>query len=168
MAVANTKATVVSNRDASPAKMNPVHLEGGRLREIVGVAEVAAADDDDSVYRLGAVHSSWRISDILIANDAITLGTVYNLGLHETAENGGAAKDDNFFASAVDLSSAAAFRSLLYEATAANIDKAEMKLWELLGESADPNRFYDVTLTGATVGTAAGTLAARIQYSDGT
>jgi hypothetical protein len=37
--------------------------------------EVAAADDDNSVYRFARVHSSWSLRAIWLTNDALTAGT---------------------------------------------------------------------------------------------
>lgn len=168
MAVANTKSTIVTNHDASPVDLTAAYLFHGRVRSQRGFVEVAAADDDTSVYRLFRVWSGWLIDDILIANDAITAGTVFDLGVYDVSANGGAAVDADFFATNVDLSSASAFRSLLLEATATDLDKVEKRLWELLGLSSDPQKFYDIALTGDTVGTAAGTIAGKLSYLDGT
>lgn len=162
MAVANTKSTAVSNRDNRI--LADGHLTKGMVLEAVGTVEVAAADDDTSVYRLGRFRSSDRISQLLIANDAITGGTVYDFGLYRTASDGGAVVSVELFASNVDLSSAAALRDLLYEATPTNIDKIEKRLWELLGLSADPQVDYDLCATGATVGSGAGTISAIVRY----
>ena len=167
MAVANTKSTAIANRDAVPRVPNPAHLVRGTVYEIAAVVEVVAADDNGSVYRLGRLRSSDRVSQLLVANDAITGGTAFEFGLYETADNGGGVIDADLFASAVDLSTAAPLRELAYEAIPANIDKAEKRLWELLGLSADPQKDYDLAATGTTVGTAAGTIAALIRYCAG-
>lgn len=167
MAVANTKATAVSNADATPVVITPAYLAGGSVKERRGVVEVAAADDDGSVYRVARIRSSDVISDILLANDAISVGAAYNVGLYKTAAAGGAAVDDNLFASLVDLAAASPFRSVMLEATATNLDKTEKRVWELLGLTEDPVLEYDLALTGATAGTAAATLAVIVRYLDG-
>jgi hypothetical protein len=168
MAVANTKSTHVGNADNVPVKATPVRVAEGRLKESVATVEVAAADDNGSVYRMHRVRSDARVSSIEIANDAITGGTGYDVGVYDTNENGGAAVDDDVFASALDLSSAGGFTDRTYEATAANISKVEQALWELLGLSSDPGKEYDICLTADTVGTAAGTIASRLRFVDGT
>lgn len=166
MAVVNTKSTIITRLDGTPVKPADIRLAHGRVREQVGTVEVAAADDDNSVYRFARVHSSWRISEIGLTNDAITGGTAYHCGIHDTAENGGAAVDADVFATSVDCSSARVDPlDLLFEAL--NIDKIEKPLWEVLGLSADPNKDYDLTMTGATVGSAAGTLSLRVRYVAG-
>lgn len=159
MPVANTKSTQITNAEAVPATLSEGHLKGD-ARAGVAVVEVAAADDDNSVFRFARIHSSERLHSLQLLNDAITGGTSYHFGLHETAANGGAAADNDLFATAVDLSSArVAPLDITHEAL--NIDQSEKRIWELLNLSADPNKFYEITATGITVGTAAGTIAVR-------
>lgn len=164
MAVANTKSTIVTNADASPVTLTAAYIKGGRLREQVGTVETAAADDAASVYRCARVHSSERVSKIEVAHDAITNMTTADIGLYDTAGNGGAVVDADLFGSAIDMSSASAgFVDRTYEATATNISKVEKRVWELLGLSADPNKEYDIAVTATTNDpTAAGTLAMRV------
>jgi len=167
MAVVNTKSTIVTNADAAPVDLTDSRVSHGRLREQVAKVEVAAADDDTSTYRMFRVWSGWRISSIEIASDALTAGTSFDLGVYQTAENGGAVVDADEFASALDLSSATGLTDRTYEAAATEIDKIEQPLWERIGESADTKRWYDIVLTANTVGSAAGTIAARLRYVDG-
>ena len=56
-----------------------------------------------------------------------------------------------------DVSSAAS--------SVAMIEEIEERLWQLLGESADTFRDYDLCFTGNTVGTAAGTLSVRVLWT---
>lgn len=169
MAVANTKSTAVMNGDAVPRKMNSLLIDGGRKRSKVGTVETAAADDAGSVYRLVRVKSSDRIEKVEVAHDAITNMSTADIGVYDTAENGGAVVSVNHFGSAIDMSSASAgFVDRTYEATAADISKVEKPLWERLGLSADPNKEYDLAITATTNDpTAAGTLAMRVEYVAG-
>lgn len=167
MAVANTKSTVITALDNTPPLEVSPFLKGGREYQDVATVEVAAADDDTSVYRLFRIRSSDRISSILLANDVITGGTSFDLGVYQNAANGGAVLSVSLFADAVDLSSAHGFTDNTYEKTATNIDKVEKRLWELLGLSADPGVSYDICLTANTVGSGAGTISARMNYSKG-
>ena len=165
MAAANTKSTAVSNADATqPRITNPSYLAGGPLRMSVGTVEVAAADDNGSVYRLVRLPSNAVIYRLESMNDAITAGTAYDIGLYQTAVNGGLAADDDVFATAIDMSFE---RDLPFDAMfeVLNIDKVEKRLWELLGLSSDPMTEYDVCYTADTVGSAAGTLSMRIVWT---
>ena len=85
MGTANTLTNNVTNLDATPPVALDKRLFNGILKEQVGTVEIAAADDANSVYRVGRVHSSWRISEIIRYNDAITSGTDYDVGLYDTA-----------------------------------------------------------------------------------
>lgn len=165
MAVVNTKSTAISNADASPAVLNNPRVVNGFLRESVGTVEVAAADDNDSVFRFVRVPSNARISSVEVANDAITAGTDYDIGVYDTAAAGGAVVSVNLFGDAVDLSSAKAFTDYTYETTATNISKVDQELWQLLGLTSDPAKFYDICATGVTVGTAAGTISMRVRFA---
>ncbi|MBI1406169.1 MAG: hypothetical protein GC145_08600 [Caulobacter sp.] len=167
MAIANSKSTAISNRDSSPRVPSPAHLVRGPLFEAVGTAEVAAADDNGSVYRMARLRSSDRVSQIRVWSDAITGGTAFDLGLYRTADDGGAAVDDDLFASALDFSSAVGGTDVTYEAAASNHDKIEKRLWELLGLSADPQIDYDLAFTADTVGSAAGTVSLRVRFTGG-
>lgn len=166
MGTANTKCNNVTNLDATPRVMNPTYLMGGILKEQVGTVEIAAADDNNSVYRVGRVHSSWRISDIVRYNDAITSGADYDVGLYDTAANGGAVVNINCFADAVSLVSASVTGTKdLYEAGSdVGVEDIEQRVWEMAGLTEDPGKFMDVCYTGVTVGSGAGTLSVKIRY----
>ena len=158
----DTNSTEITAKEAG--KSVSALISGGVLREKVATLEVAAADDDGSTYRFFRVHSSDRVSSFEAASDAITAGTSFDFGLYDTEENGGAVVDADMFASAVDLSSASGFTN---EATA-DIAEVEQTVWERLGLSSDPGKDYDVVALANTVGSAAGTIAARMRYLDGT
>lgn len=166
MAVVNTKSTAVTNLDSTPLVKNPLYLMGGVMREAIGTVEIAAADCNTSVYRLVRVHSSWRISEIKRFNDAITSGADFDVGLYQTAENGGAVKNVNCFADAVSLTSASLTGTQdMYEAGSdEGVEDLEKRVWEFAGDSADPNIYYDLCYTGVTVGSGAGTLSVIVRY----
>ncbi len=165
MAVVNAKSTVVTNADATPPVKSPAYISGGVLREIVATIDVAAADDDGSVFRFARVHSSWRISEIDVLNDAITGGTGYDIGLYQTAENGGAAVINDCYGSAITHATARGATGAVelgYEAL--DIINIEKRVFENAGLTTDPGRYYDLCMTGDTVGTAAGTISVRVRY----
>ena len=169
MAVANTKSNIVTNADYTPRKESPLWYSGARLYESVSTVEVAAADDNNSVYRMFRVRSNWRVSQLEVACDAITSGTAFDIGLWDTVDNGAlvVASCQQLWASAVDLSSALPFTDKTYEATATNIALVEKQIWELAGLTVDPNKEYDIALIGTTVGSAAGTISMRMRYCKG-
>lgn len=166
MAVVNTKSTIITNADATPKVLNSPRLMGGMVRAQVATVEVAAADDDTSVYRLFRIPSNAVILRLALFNDAITGGTSYDLGLYRTAADGGAVVDADNLGAAIDLSSARTAAGPL-EATfeAADINTIELEAWDRVsGLTADPNVQYDIALTANTVGSGAGTISAYLLY----
>lgn len=167
--VANTKSTAVTNGDATPQVKTHASLQHGRLHESVGTVEIAAADDNDSVYRLVRLHTSWRLSELTRYNDAITSGVDYDVGFFDTAENGGAAVLVNALADAVSLASASVTGvSEMYESGGGiGVEDIEQKIWEMCGLSSDPNKYVDLCYKGIAVGSGAGTLSVRVRYVAG-
>ena len=165
MAVANTKATHITNADATPIVLTNSFVAKGSLYEAAGTVETLAADDAGSVYRMVRVPSNARLTSILLASDAITGATAADVGVYQTAANGGAVVDADFFATDVDISTAATvFTEVMLEATATDISKCEKPLWELLGLTSDPRREYDIAVTVNDV-TAAGTISMKVKYA---
>lgn len=165
MAVVTKKSTTVTNYETKGTQSNN-RFSGGRLREFVGTCETAAADDDTSVFLVCPVHSSWRISEIALLNDAITGMTSVGIGLFRTTEDGGAVVSAACFASAVDIAAGnTAWKELTFEGgDIANIEKA---VWEILGLTADPNLMYNVGLTFNTMGSGVGTIVVRVRVLAG-
>lgn len=72
MAVANTKSTAITNADSTqPHTPVPAYLSGPALRCSIGTAEVAAADDNGSVYRMVRIPSGAVVVRIEVMNDSI-------------------------------------------------------------------------------------------------
>lgn len=165
MAVVNTKSKAVAGADTSPPnpdQMVNLKVGGGRIKESVGTVEAASGDSATSTYRLARVHSSVRISQLLLSCDAITAGVV-DLGVYETAANGGAAVDSDVFGSGQSIAAALAGESV-YGVDIADIEKP---LWEVLGKTKDPGRLYDIAATVTTAPTAAGTVSLAVRFVDG-
>lgn len=164
MAVVNTKSTAITNADSTqPHTPVPSYLAGPALRCSIGLVEVAAADEDGSVYRCVRLPSGAVVLRIEVLNDAITAGTGYDIGLYRTARDGGAAVNDDVFATTIDMSTA---RTLPFDAMfeVQDIDKSEKRLWEHAALTADPFYEYDLCLTADVVGSAAGTIVLRVYW----
>lgn len=173
MAVVTTKSTAVTNSDALPQTLSPQRIDGGRLRERVGVVEATATDSIGSVYRLMRINSVDRVSRLLLSCDAITTA-VGDIGLYDvSAVNAGAAVDVDFFASAQALTSALINQDVTHEADPADagagfgLADVEKTLWQALGLAADPGKQYDVAITLTAAATGAGTVSLKLQYIDG-
>ena len=166
MATANTKSTAITNADASPRTANSSYLEAGGLRISSATVEVAAADDNASTYRMCRLPSGARIVKVDLFNDAITVGTDYDLGFYKNAGDGGAVVDKDTLATAVDMSSARTTPlDLTWEVH--DINGIEKRIYELTGIAlaADPFLEYDLVFTANTVGTAAGTISINVYWT---
>lgn len=130
---------------------------GAKTVTMVKTFEIAAADDDGSVYRVFPdVPSSYIPVEITIACDAITSGTDYDLGLYKV--NGGAVVDKDVLMDGQTLGSALT-RATGYQLGLANVNiaNAEQTLGTLSAQT-EVDSAYDIALTGNTVGSGAGTV----------
>lgn len=165
MAVANTKSASITAFDNKPRQIVPGYKHGAPLRRSFDTAEVAAADDDGSVYRLLRLPSSACLKELNLLNDAIAGGTDYDVGVYRTADDGGAVVNANIFCDAIDVTVA---RTLPLNAVfegGLDIINADTRLWELLGLTEDPHVDYDICITANTVGTAAGSVGLEAVWS---
>lgn len=163
MAVVNSKSTGITNADSTPIVITNRTLVRAPVMSSVGVIAKAASDNDTSVFRAVRVPSNARIISINRANTAITAGTSYQIGVYETAQNGGAAVSAGLFAATQDLSAASTGTQSRY--LASSVATGEQPLWQLLGLTSDPKKDYDICFTGVTAGTGAGTLLLEVAYS---
>lgn len=166
MATEALKSLAITNRDATPQVANSSYLEGGLLRECVGTVEMTTADSG-STYRFCQVPSNCRISQIMLFCDDVGNAGAMDFGIYQTTANGGAVVDADFFASAVDINTAALNGTdITYEAATAagQIDDIDDQLWVQLGLSADPGRMYDIVGTSTTAAGTGGTVSLRVRY----
>lgn len=163
MGVVNTKSLQITNSDSTSLILNDLRTSGAMVREAVDTVAKAAADSNASVYRFFRVQSNWRISEIMIWNDAITGGISYGCGLYRVAREGGSAVSASLFASTADLSVSTAILGMgLY---LPGITTVRQRVWELLGLASDPQISYDICLTANTAGGGAGNFTMRLRYA---
>ena len=161
MAAENLKSGFITNRDASPSVLTTANP--GQVRTAFGKVECAGGDAA-STYRLCEVPSNAKRVRCFFACDDLGTGTTMDVGLFQTTANGGAVVDQDFFASAIDVATAAVgITEITFERDATLIDEIEKPLWERLGLSADPQRTYDVVgVSGAAAAT--GTMAVWVEF----
>lgn len=168
MAVVNTKSALITNADATSQTLNSQIQDGGRCREKIATLETVSGDSIGSTYRFFRVHSSWRVTDLILDSDDIGTTTVADFGLYDTAANGGAVLDADFFGSAVVLHAGAlANTNITHESGVVDASNYGKRLWEQLGLIADPNKMYDIAATLTAAADAAGTITLRVRYTDG-
>lgn len=173
MAVELVKSTAVTNATAAPRVNNPMSIDGGRIKERVGKAELTATASIASIARLIRIKSSDRLSRLFLSCDALTSAAA-DIGIYDIdSVNSGAVVDVDFFASAQSIAAALVNTDVGHEADPADagagfgLADVEKKVWELLGLTADPGKEYDIALTLTAAATAAGTVVLRLQYVDG-
>jgi len=156
----------VSSLVEADKKDNAAKVAGGKILCLANTFEVAAADDDGSVYKLAKLPANAIPVKAEIHNDVITAGTDYDLGLLREDE---VVQDANIFADALNMSAAASISSpkdglkdLGGGDPIANLGK---KIWELLGLTVTNKREgYILALTANTVGSVAGTISYKFYY----
>lgn len=168
MGVVANKSTNITNMDKSLVVQAPAYQNHGRLRESIDVASIASGDSANSTYRVLRVFSSYRISDLLVDAPDIGTTTTADIGLYDIEANGGAVIDANFFATALDLKAAAiANTNAVHQSGVVAVADYAKPLWQQLGLTVDPKKFYDIALTLVGAADAAGAVALRVRYVDG-
>lgn len=155
----------VNANAAAGKKTNPALFGGQKIHCVAFTFEVAAADDDLSIFKLGRLPANAIMLKAEINNDAITAGTDYDLGFYHADDT---EADKNILADALDMSAAAAISSpkdgLKDLGGVDPLTAIGKKIWELLGLSVPTFNEYILALTANVVGSAAGTISGRIYY----
>ena len=152
---------------ASGKKANAIATVGQGTVTLTATEEIAAADDDGSVYRFfKSIPSSYIPTEITIMTDGISGGTDYDLGLYEVG-TGGAEVDKDVLMDGQTMASALT-RATGHQLGLQTVDIASCTstLATLSGQT-DVDAAYDIALTGNTVGTAAGTISIVATFVQG-
>lgn len=163
MAVVAVTATMLTNKDAKPPVFSPPNNQG-LAHDVVGYAGFTNGDSIASTYRILRVPSNARIATLLLSCQAGGTGALTDVGLYQTAANGGAVVDADFFASAVDIAAALSDSNIIAESGVNTIVKRNQMLWEALGLSADPMVEYDVACTLTAAAAATGNVMLKATY----
>lgn len=94
------------------------------------------------------VPASTRIWGLLASANDLSAAGAFDVGVHQTVANGGAAVSANIFATALAKNSNRA--ESFTEATTLKPTDRGKRLWELLGLTSDSRRTYDITATPST------------------
>ena len=154
-----TKNTdLIANFEASPQVANNAAELAGVIRTANGTVELAAGDStDNDIVMLAPIPSNASIPQLFVGADELGGSCTYNVGLYKTD---GTVKDEDVFATAVDVP--AALADLRFEV--ADLNTGSQKLWELAGDSTDPGGYFYVALTFDATGGTAGSLNWNIHY----
>lgn len=164
--MAEVKSTWITNATASPVVLTDAAKSSGNLFEASSAATVSATQTSGDIVRMVRVPSNARISQVLLSTgDATTAGAV-DIGVYQTAANGGAVVDADLFASALALTGGPFNNSdQTFESGEYTYAESAKPLWEVLGLSADSKRDYDICATVTTTGNGMDTtLALKVRY----
>jgi len=169
MAVENK--VITQNATSAAAYLGEASLFTGQVKKRVSFSfEVAAADDDGSIYGIAEIPVNAKDVVVTQMNDGITSGTDYDTGYYQVAVSNGGVKtagtvvDKACIADGTDNSSARTTSPLITTPLVANIGK---KAWEIAGLSAQPTYpTFLLALTANTVGSAAGTIGGFVDYTE--
>lgn len=146
-----------------PEGLKVTEYRGGAVVAIACTFEVAAADDDGSVYRFAKLSKNLvPIPTMLkLTSDAIAGLTSASVGLYKTLENGGTVAASACFKALTDMNAGYARGSEVDCTLAIAIADVGKQIWELAGETyeEDADDEYDLALTAAAAPSAAGTLS---------
>ena len=151
--MSNVNSTWITNAVAVPKVFTDSNKSTGRVRSAKSAATVSATIPSGDTVRMVRVPSNARIDQVLLSTgDATTAGAI-NIGIWQTADNGGAVVDADLFASALALTGGPFNNSdQTFESGEYTYAESCKPLWEVLGLSADPCREYDVVCEVSTTG----------------
>jgi hypothetical protein len=162
------KSPALTNREATPPVLNNPGLgSGADVKVAFGhLASVTAALSITSIIRLVEVPSNAIIHRVSFQSAAQGAGK-FDLGLYRNNKDAGAVVDQDFFATAVDCTSAVAITDETNESGTNTIAKQAQPIWQAAGMTADPKSTLDVAATVVTtdVTTGTGAIAVRVWYT---
>lgn len=162
------------NTDTEAEKLITAALvSGAKTICMVQTFEIAADDDDGSVYRLFKnVPEKLIPTKIELYNDAMALASSYDLGLYESTVGGvdGTVIDKDVFLVAEDITAGNGRGSPVNGLTAVDIANVLSTIADHAGDTTPDDitsKGYDIALTANTVGTAAGTISVVAWFVQG-
>jgi hypothetical protein len=159
------KSTAITNMDATP-RLKATAGVGARdvLREVSASITSTTGKTSGSTYQLVRIPTTASVKKIVLDSAAQGSSTALDFGLYYSSDNrdgtpaalAGTVVDQDFFASAVDVSSAVRASDITNESGTYTIDKRLQPIWQAAGLSADPGGFFDIVATNtATINTGA-------------
>jgi hypothetical protein len=165
MAVAATYSTEATNHKSVENTKNATTCTEGAVKISSATVAVAAADDNDSLYFVLPLRSSWSVKHIWTYCDAITSGSDWNVGLYTTAATP-VVVSENCYADAQDLSTAITKLPVDLAYQARNITAVNNRVYQDGGVTTEPNVWYWLTFKGVAVGSAAGDITVVVHYTE--
>lgn len=151
MGVVNLLSQTLTDLAAKPPQLQLPQFIHGKLDDSVALVTKAAGNDASSVYRFHRIRSDAVIAYLGFHYAAWGANALADVGIYQTAENGGAVVDVDMFVDALDVA-AAVTAPVDITCRAQGVDYYLMPLWQRLALSADPRREYDICITAEHIG----------------
>lgn len=156
------KSTSITNSDASPRVPNQAGKgSADRWKVHDDYVTTTTGKTSGSTYRFVRVSSNAIVKKVVLETEAQGSSTAMDIGVYyaDTPDasnaNNGAVIDADFFASAVDVSSAVK-SDVTNESGTYTVNKRAQPLWQAVGLSSDPGGKFDIVATNtATINTGA-------------
>jgi hypothetical protein len=140
---------------------------GGNIQVVVQTFEIAAGDDDASIFRLCRIKAGDILLRATIMCDAITNGTDFDLGLYEISINqvDGAVLDKDLFMDGQTFGSASKVLDGMQTLAIEYRPLSVLAAYNAQNSAAVTNKGqeYDIALTANTIGSGAGTVTTIIE-----
>lgn len=140
---------------------------GSIVRALVFNFEVAAADDNASIYRLGKIPATAIPLSLRFANDAIAGFTNPSVGVYKPLEVGGDLIDVDCLMVAADLNAGTATLTEKFAPAIADVGKDILSLAGVADADKPKYNSVDVAITTAAGVSAAGTISGILLYVEG-
>jgi hypothetical protein len=177
MAVDHVKSTPVTNLDATPVVPNTAGTGGPAPLKVISSGSVLAiaSSSQDSTYQFVRVPSNAKVKALFFESAAQAGGTV-DIGVYYATDGvigkttsllAAAAIDQDFFATAIAVTSLSQPTNIINESGTNTPAKQNQPLWQALGLSTDPGGNFDIcgTIVGA-ITTGTGAMGLTCFYTD--
>lgn len=163
--MANLSSGLITNTTANPSVATSTNDGApGAVNNTFQAIAVGTSEDTGNVLRFVRVPSNCRPTSIRLFCDALGGTTAGDIGVYQTAENGGAVVDADHFASASSFVSKVQGVEQLFESGVHTILDMQVPLWEALGLTADPMREYDIAITLTADVTTPGNIGLAVEF----
>ncbi len=159
------KSAWVTDLDATPAVRDTAGKGPNGPEQVASeYITTTTGKTTGSVYRMLRVPTNCKVKQLLAESAAQGSSTAFDLGVYYSANptdpnyaaHAGAVVDADFFATALDYSSAVAATDVTNESGTYTVLKRNKELWDALGLTVDPKGYFDIAFTStATINTGA-------------
>lgn len=174
MSAFNLKSTAITNRDATPPRLNDAVLGKGYAYESIGVERVPQTADAGSQIRLFTMPSSGRLTGLEYAYAGMGSTAAFDVAAWyptkvpaQSSVVAGALISSSFLAANVSfvVDTGSGWTDAIGTVAQASLPRRQMALWQLLGLPSDPNLDIDIGFTIRTTNVLGNYCGLRARYT---